>query len=59
MSAERIRASYVIETPLDPAAVAEIMAGEQSCGTFYACRRRDRRFARACSGDGRVGAVVG
>ena len=31
---ERIRAGYVIETPLDPAAVAEVMAGEQSCGTF-------------------------
>jgi ribulose-bisphosphate carboxylase large chain len=31
---ERIHASYLIETPLDPAAVAEVMAGEQSCGTF-------------------------
>ncbi|MDQ0586644.1 ribulose-bisphosphate carboxylase large subunit family protein [Variovorax paradoxus] len=31
---ERIRARYLIETPLDPAAVAEVMAGEQSCGTF-------------------------
>ena len=30
----RIHASYLIETPLDPAAVAEVMAGEQSCGTF-------------------------
>jgi ribulose-bisphosphate carboxylase large chain len=27
-------ASYLIETPLDPAEVAEVMAGEQSCGTF-------------------------
>ena len=26
--------SYLIETPLDPRAVAEVMAGEQSCGTF-------------------------
>jgi len=34
MSGECILASYVIETPLDPAAVAEVMAGEQSCGTF-------------------------
>ena len=34
MSAERIRATYLVETPLDPAAVAEVMAGEQSCGTF-------------------------
>ncbi|WP_418147110.1 ribulose-bisphosphate carboxylase large subunit family protein [Variovorax paradoxus] len=32
--AERIRARYLVETPLDPAAVAEVMAGEQSCGTF-------------------------
>ncbi|TWD86109.1 ribulose-bisphosphate carboxylase large chain [Variovorax beijingensis] len=31
---ERIRARYLIETPLEPAAVAEVMAGEQSCGTF-------------------------
>lgn len=34
MSDTRIVASYVIETPLDPAKVAEVMAGEQSCGTF-------------------------
>ncbi|WP_307574745.1 ribulose-bisphosphate carboxylase large subunit family protein [Variovorax paradoxus] len=32
--AERIHARYLIETPLDLAAVAEVMAGEQSCGTF-------------------------
>jgi ribulose-bisphosphate carboxylase large chain len=31
---ERIRATYLVETPLDPAGVAEVMAGEQSCGTF-------------------------
>ncbi|MDB5879103.1 MAG: Ribulose-bisphosphate carboxylase, partial [Variovorax sp.] len=31
---ERIRATYLIETPVDPAKVAEVMAGEQSCGTF-------------------------
>lgn len=31
---ECIVASYLIETPLDPARVAETMAGEQSCGTF-------------------------
>lgn len=31
---ERLRATYLVETPLDPAAVAEVMAGEQSCGTF-------------------------
>ncbi|ALM51715.1 RuBisCO large subunit C-terminal-like domain-containing protein [Halomonas huangheensis] len=29
-----IRASYLMETPLDPQAVAEMMAGEQSSGTF-------------------------
>ena len=31
---ERLSASYLIETPLEPRMVAEIMAGEQSCGTF-------------------------
>lgn len=30
----RFSADYLIETPLDPSAVAEVMAGEQSCGTF-------------------------
>jgi ribulose-bisphosphate carboxylase large chain len=34
MSPDRFYASYLIETPIDPARVAEIMAGEQSCGTF-------------------------
>ncbi|MEP9375358.1 ribulose-bisphosphate carboxylase large subunit family protein [Aquabacter sp. CN5-332] len=34
MSGERFEATYLIETPLDPAKVAEVMAGEQSCGTF-------------------------
>jgi ribulose-bisphosphate carboxylase large chain len=34
MATERIRASYLIETPGSPEAVAEVMAGEQSCGTF-------------------------
>jgi ribulose-bisphosphate carboxylase large chain len=34
MDAERFSATYLIETPLDPAHVAEILAGEQSCGTF-------------------------
>ena len=29
-----IEADYLIETPLDPAKVADIMAGEQSSGTF-------------------------
>ena len=31
---EHIRATYRIETPLDPAHVAEVLAGEQSSGTF-------------------------
>ncbi len=34
MPADRFGATYFIETPLDPAQVAEVMAGEQSCGTF-------------------------
>ncbi|MES2959041.1 MAG: ribulose-bisphosphate carboxylase large subunit family protein [Pseudomonadota bacterium] len=29
-----LQASYLIETPLDPRAVAEVLAGEQSSGTF-------------------------
>ncbi|MEH2588874.1 ribulose-bisphosphate carboxylase large subunit family protein [Bradyrhizobium sp. AZCC 1721] len=32
----RIEADYLIETPCDPRATAEIMAGEQSSGTFVA-----------------------
>lgn len=31
---DRFEATYLVETPLDPAKVAEVMAGEQSCGTF-------------------------
>ena len=34
MASDHILASYTIETPLDPARVAEVMAGEQSSGTF-------------------------
>ncbi|MFY1868878.1 ribulose-bisphosphate carboxylase large subunit family protein [Achromobacter xylosoxidans] len=34
MNTQVIRATYLIETPLNPARVAEVMAGEQSCGTF-------------------------
>lgn len=33
---ERITATYLIETPLEPAAAAEVLAGEQSSGTFVA-----------------------
>lgn len=34
MNADTIEAGYLIETPLDPAVVAAVMAGEQSSGTF-------------------------
>jgi len=34
MDDNRFYADYLIETPLDPSQVAEVMAGEQSCGTF-------------------------
>ncbi len=34
MASGRFEATYLIETPLDPNKVAEVMAGEQSCGTF-------------------------
>ncbi|HEV2677391.1 MAG TPA: ribulose-bisphosphate carboxylase large subunit family protein [Aliidongia sp.] len=34
MMADRLEATYLIETPLDPAKVAEVLAGEQSSGTF-------------------------
>ena len=31
---DTLRATYLIETPLDPARVADTLAGEQSSGTF-------------------------
>src|SRR5690606_14658230 len=34
MSDTVVQARYVVETPFEPAKVAEIMAGEQSCGSF-------------------------
>ena len=34
MATDRFTATYLIETPLDPRKVAEVMAGEQSSGTF-------------------------
>ncbi|WP_193090354.1 ribulose-bisphosphate carboxylase large subunit family protein [Advenella sp. FME57] len=34
MSDTVVQARYVVETPFEPAKVAQIMAGEQSCGTF-------------------------
>ena len=33
---ERLRAKYLIETPLPVARAAEVLAGEQSSGTFVA-----------------------
>ena len=33
---DRIECDYLIETPVDPARAAEVMAGEQSSGTFIA-----------------------
>lgn len=33
-AAARLIATYLIETPLDPARAADVLAGEQSCGTF-------------------------
>ena len=33
---DRIEADYLIETPIEPARAAEVMAGEQSSGTFVA-----------------------
>lgn len=33
---ERIKGTYLIETPMEPAAAAEVLAGEQSSGTFVA-----------------------
>lgn len=33
-AADRLTATYLIETPLDPARAADVLAGEQSCGTF-------------------------
>lgn len=36
MSTSRIEADYLLETPADPGRVAELIAGEQSSGTFVA-----------------------
>lgn len=47
---ERLQAVYLIETPLEPAAAAEVLAGEQSCGTFMRVAGESdelRRRARA------------
>ncbi|QPC42817.1 ribulose-bisphosphate carboxylase large subunit family protein [Kaustia mangrovi] len=49
---ERIRATYLLETGLDPDAVAGVMAGEQSSGTFVAVPGETPELRR------RAGAVV-
>ncbi|CAG4894473.1 ribulose-bisphosphate carboxylase large subunit family protein [Paraburkholderia gardini] len=50
-----IEADYLIETPLDPARVAEIMAGEQSSGTFVrVANETDALRARSRAGVTRV-----
>ena len=36
MPDDRIEADYLLETPIDPGRAAEIVAGEQSSGTFVA-----------------------
>lgn len=48
--AARVRASYVMDTALDAAAVAEVMAGEQSSGTFVELPQEDEELkARAAA----------
>ncbi|WP_250518983.1 ribulose-bisphosphate carboxylase large subunit family protein [Caballeronia sp. ATUFL_M1_KS5A] len=56
-----IEADYLIETPLDPAKVADVMAGEQSSGTFVrvagesdALRARSRATIVAVTEEERV-----
>ena len=47
---DRIEADYLIETAEDPARAAEVMAGEQSSGTFVSVPGEDNagvRVARA------------
>jgi ribulose-bisphosphate carboxylase large chain len=39
---QRVRATYLMETALDAAVVAEAMAGEQSSGTFIALPQEDQ-----------------
>ena len=47
---QRVRASYVMTTALDPAAVADGIAGEQSSGTFIALPQEDEALkARAAA----------
>ena len=48
MRPDRFEATYLIETPLDPAQVGEVLAGEQSCGTF--ARVEGETDAQRCDG---------
>ena len=50
MLTSRIEADYLLETPDDPSRVAELMAGEQSSGTFVAYSRRNTGIERAGRG---------
>jgi ribulose-bisphosphate carboxylase large chain len=54
MAHDTLRATYLVETPLDPARVADVLAGEQSSGTFVrvagetdALRQRSRATVSA------------
>ncbi len=54
MQPDLVEAGYLIETPLEPAAVAAVMAGEQSSGTFVRVagetdELRERAAARVLS----------
>ena len=44
-----LQARYLIETPLDPAQVAEVLAGEQSSGTFVRVAGEATSCARAAA----------
>ena len=42
--ASRLEADYLLETPLDPRKVAEVLAGEQSSGTFVRVAGMNKYF---------------
>ena len=47
MLIDRFEADYLLETPVAPERAAEIIAGEQSSGTFSRGSGRDARAQRA------------
>ena len=62
----RLAAVYLLETPLAPERAAEVLAGEQSCGTFvkvkgetHAHARRSTRSKRSNRSRHRVSPVRG